>query len=364
MHDHLTILRLLSINGLGTRRILNLAQHFDDLSTVFSASLRQLCSVPMIDQVLAQRIRAGWDDNFVTAQQNMLAQQPFRVISYFDADYPSRLKDIFDPPILLFLQGQFIESDADAVAIVGTRTPTTYGREVTEYLVKRLCENNLTIVSGFARGVDTIAHKAALQCGGRTIAVLGTGIDRVYPPENRQLRNRIVENGVYCSEFPFGTKPDAVNFPRRNRLISGLGLGVVVIEAGEKSGALLTAYYGLDQDREVFAVPGRIFDEKSRGTNQLLQKGARLVADVDDILNEIDPNRKFPQKARQLELQLKFENADEQSIYDVLSREPLHIDEIAGRLNKSTYEILATLLTLELKGAVRQLAGKMFVRAG
>ncbi|MDD5540152.1 MAG: DNA-processing protein DprA, partial [Candidatus Marinimicrobia bacterium] len=185
-----------------------------------------------------------------------------------------------------------------------------------------------------------------------------------YPPENRLLREKLVGQGVYCSEFPFGTKPDAVNFPRRNRIISGLSLGTVVISAGEKSGALLTAYYALDQNREVFAIPGRITDEKSVGTNRLIQKGAKLVTALDDILDEIDVNRRFPRQPHQLEIVFEFEDEEEKAIYNALSNDPIYIDDLAHLLGKNTYSVLATLLSLELKGAVRQLAGKMFIKAG
>jgi len=358
------ILSLLSINGLGSHRILKLHQQFPDIQEIFSTSLKRLMEVPGIDIKLAKRIKNNVDQEFVTRQLNLLKNSPFKITTIFDDDYPDRLKNIYDPPVVLFRHGEFLPQDEDAIAIVGTRNPDHYGKEVATLLVSQLVEQNITIVSGFARGIDTIAHKTAIEKGGRTIAVLGNGIDRIYPPENRLLREKIIAQGVYCSEFPFGTKPDAVNFPRRNRIISGLSLGTVVVSAGEKSGALLTAYYALDQNREVFAVPGRITDEKSVGTNRLIQKGAKLVSSVDDILDEIDANRRFPRQPRQIEIVFKFEDEEEKVIYESLSSDPIHIDDLAHLLNKNTYSILATLLSLELKGAVRQLAGKMFIKAG
>lgn len=358
------ILSLLTVNGLGSHRILNLQRQFPDIQDIFSVSRKRLMEVPGIDIVMAERIQKNVNHQFVEEQLTLLKNSPFKITTIVDSDYPARLRDIYDPPVVLFRHGEFLPQDEDAIAIVGTRNPDHYGKEVATLLVSQLVEQNITIVSGFARGIDTIAHKIALEKGGRTIAVLGNGIDRVYPPENRLLREKLVSQGVYCSEFPFGTKPDAVNFPRRNRIISGLSLGTVVISAGEKSGALLTAYYALDQNREVFAIPGRITDEKSTGTNRLIQKGAKLIASVDDILDEIDANRRFPRQPHQLEIAFKFEDEEEQKIYDALSTDPIQIDDLAQMLGKNTYTILATLLSLELKGAVRQLAGKMFIKAG
>ncbi len=358
------ILCLLTVNGLGSHRILNLSRQYPDIQEVFDVDPKRLTEVPGINKVLAERIRYNVDRQFVERQLTMLNHSPFKITTIFDADYPVRLRDIYDPPVALFRHGEFVEQDEDAVAIVGTRNPDHYGKDVAEMLVKQLVEQNITIVSGFARGIDTIAHKTALENGGRTIAVLGNGIDRIYPPENRPLREKLVTQGVYCSEFAFGVKPDAVNFPRRNRIISGMSLATVVISAGDKSGALLTAYYALDQDREVLAVPGRITDEKSQGTNRLIQRGAKLVMNVDDILNEIDAIRRFPRQPHQLEIIFRFEDEEEQKIFDALSTDPIHIDDLAQKLGQNTYSVLATLLTMELKGAVRQLAGKMFIKAG
>jgi len=358
------ILNLMTVTGLGSFRILNLQRQFPDIQAVFDAPLKKLTEVPGIDRILAERIKNNVNRQFVAQQLAMLETSPFKITTILDPDFPKRLLDIYDPPVVLFRHGEFTEQDEDAIAIVGTRNPDHYGEEVTAILARQLVEQKITIVSGFARGIDTVAHKTTLENGGRTIAVLGNGIDRIYPPENRLLREKLISSGVYCSEFTFGTKPDAVNFPRRNRIISGLSLGTVVISAGEKSGALLTAYYALDQNREVFAVPGRITDEKSTGTNRLIQKGAKLVASVDDILNEIDAIRRFPRQPHQLEIAFKFDDEDEQKIYEALSTDPIYIDDLAQKLGRNTYSILATLLSLELKGAVRQLAGKMFIKAG
>lgn len=356
------VLQLVAIPGLGSRRIMNLVRYFKDIDAIFNAGLAKLCQVPGIDLNLAKIIVNADTSDFVDTQLLLLKKYPFKVLSIFDEQYPERLKNIYDPPILLYYLGEFDPNDHDSIAIVGTRTPSSYGKSVTAHLVKELVEQHITVVSGFARGIDTIAHRTAVQSGGRTIAVLGNGIDRVYPSENRDLKNLIVQNGVYCTEFSIGTKPDAVNFPRRNRIISGLSLGVLVIEAGEKSGATLTAYYANDQNREVFAIPGRIGDSKSIGTNRLIQKGAKLVLDVDDILLEIESLRKFHRKPFQLDIDFQLDG-EEKVVFDKLSNEPMNIDKLAATINKSPFEILPILLNLEIKGCVRQLAGKMFVRA-
>lgn len=361
MADLQSTLRLMAIPGLGPRRILNLVNHFRSIENVFNANVGSLCEVNGIDQRLAKSILHTDTQLFVDEQLAALNDSPFQVLTCFDEDFPEKLKNIYDPPILLYHLGAFEKKDIDTIAIVGTRSPSSYGKAVTEKLVQGLVDQQLTIVSGFARGIDSIAHKTALAAGGRTIAVLGNGIDRVYPPENRDLKNQIIKNGVYCSEFPIGTKPDAVNFPRRNRIISGLSLGVVVIEAGEKSGATLTAYYAVDQNREIFAVPGRLNDKKSIGTNRLIQKGAKLVASVDDILSEIEHIRKFSVHPKQMSIDFALEG-DEKAVFDKLKIEPINIDTLAESLNKSPFEILPVLLNLEIKGCVRQLAGKMFVR--
>lgn len=361
MTDLKNILKLMAVPGVGPRRILNLMTYFKSVDRIFEADSRELCRIGGIDQRLADSILKTDTNRFVEDQLKSIENSPFKVTSYFDDDYPKKLKNIYDPPILLYRMGNFCEKDVDAIAIVGTRTPSEYGKAVTAKLVQGLVENQLTIISGFARGIDTVAHKTAIRNGGRTIAVLGNGIDRVYPPENREVKNEIIRNGVYCSEFPIGTKPDAVNFPRRNRIISGLSLGVVVIEAGERSGAILTAYYAVDQNREIYAVPGRINDRKSIGTNRLIQKGAKLVADVDDILAEIDNVRKYPINSKQISFEFKLDG-DEKIVYEKLSNEPVNIDVLAESLHKSPFDILPVLLNLEIKGCIRQLAGKMFVR--
>ena len=355
-----TALKLVATKGLGCRRILKLASMCSDINDVYKYSLDELETQGKLDKATKKILVTGHDQDIVDNILNTLGKSHFKVTTIFDRDYPVLLKKIYDPPIVLFINGDVLPEDHDAIAVVGTRVPSAYGKSVTESLVKELANNQMTIVSGMARGTDSCAHKSAVAHNARTIAVLGNGIDITYPPENRNLKNQIVENGCCCSEFPFGTRPNSSNFPRRNRIISGMSLGTIVIEAGRKSGAVLTAFNALDQNREVFAVPGRIFDSKSYGTNFLIQKGAKLVSGIDSILEEIDTLRKFSQRKQQVELKFNF-TIEEKKVYDLLENS-LHVDEIATRLNKNISLVLGTLLTMELKGLIRQYPGKIFAR--
>jgi DNA processing protein len=356
------LLGLFSIPTIGPTRMRKLIAVFGSPEAVLKAAFRQLTEVEGIDQKTAEKIKAGPDQQFVRSQLEMMQTHETQVITYWDEVFPQRLKKIFDPPALLFYKGNPECLNRPGLAIVGTRTPSGYGRMITEMFAKELTLQNLQIISGFARGVDTIAHKVTLKNGGSTIAVMGAGLDQIYPPENKSLFNEIPGNGVIISEYPMGVKPDAGNFPKRNRIISGLSHGVLITEAGEKSGALITALYAVDQDREVFAVPGAITNPKSKGVNTLIKKGAVLVQNVQDILDEISaqlglsPNREpvvreDPQLA-----------GNEKIIYDFLDDQPVHIDQLALKSDRSPAEALSALLMLELKGLIRQMAGKMFVR--
>jgi DNA processing protein len=258
------------------------------------------------------------------------------------------------------MQGQIEEVDRWAVAVIGTRRFTVYGRQVTQELVAGLVRNNVTIVSGLARGIDAIAHKTALEQGGRTLAVLGSGLDCVYPAENSQLARRIVQEGrgAVLSEYALGTQPEAKNFPPRNRVISGLSLGVVVVEAGERSGALITSRFALEQDRDVFAVPGNINSPASLGTNRLIQDGAKLVRNVDDILEELNLTMVAEKVAVQLSLP---ESAEEAALIAQLSHQPQHIDELSRAAGLPSAQVSSTLTLMELKGMVQQVGGMNYV---
>jgi len=265
---------------------------------------------------------------------------------------------------VLYVKGKLLPEDRIAIAMVGTRRPTTYGKMVAEKLSKELAEREINIVSGLARGIDTSAHKGALSCGGRTIAVLGCGIDICYPPENRALFNEIGERGVVVSEFPMGTRPEKMNFPMRNRIISGLSLGVVIVEAGFRSGALITAGCALEQGREVFAVPGNIFNLGTKGSHSLIKQGAKLVEECEDIIEEIRclrdvlPVSPAIKSLREVKL-----SSEEERVYNLLSFEPIHIDLISKQSGLAINRISSVLMNLEMKGRIRQVVGKMFLRA-
>ena len=357
-----SLLTLCTVPGIGPRRILALVAKFGSPEAVLRASVNELCTVNGVDVRTASRIRTEADRDFARDQLRRANRLGVRFLTCWDEDYPARLKEISDPPVLLYVLGALSDAQEIMLAVVGTRTPSTYGRVVTENLCAELAERGITIVSGLARGIDTIAHRTALKAGGRTIAVLGSGVDVVYPPENRALARKIREGGALISEFPLGTQPEAPNFPRRNRIIGGMTVGTLVVEAGERSGALITAQLALEQNRDVFAVPGNITSEKSRGTNRLIKQGAKLVESAQDILDEIRPQlpsllRKAARLSRQPEL-----DGIEKRVYESLSNEPRHIDDIAGSLGMDTGRVLAALLSLELKNLALQMTGKYFVR--
>jgi len=360
--DKLALLRLLMVPGIGPARVRSLIGHFRNAHTVLEAKTPALCRVDGIDQVLAEAIQHAPPEELAARQLTLIDSHSSHFLTFWDDDFPASLKTIPDAPVGIFVKGTLLPTDRFSIAIVGTRQPTTYGKMVTERLAADLVSHGFTIVSGLARGIDTIAHRAVLNAGGRTIAVLGSGLDMIYPSENRRLAEEVMGNGAVVTEYCFGTKPDAPNFPRRNRIISGLSLGTLVVEAGEKSGALITASMALEQGREVFAIPGSIFSSKSAGAHRLIQEGARLVHTVDDVLSELTAQLDLFGKAARPAPLLASLTESEQRLYDLLTHEPAHIDMIAREANLPSSHVLSTLLQLEFKNAVQQLPGKMFVR--
>jgi DNA processing protein len=280
------------------------------------------------------------------------------VLTWEDEVYPRRLREIDQPPPVLYLRGELLPEDDWSVAIVGTRRITAYGRQMAEEIAGVLARNGVTVVSGMARGVDGVAHQATLNAGGRTIAVLGSGVDRIYPPENRRLADQIIARGGLVSDYPPGTPPDAANFPPRNRIISGLALAVVVIEAGHTSGALITAGFAADQGREVFAVPGNVNAPQSQGANRLIRDGARPLLDPYEILEALDLTMITQHQAARVVLPA---DSLEAQLYRVIGDEPLHVDEIRAQTNLPIEKVTATLALMELKGMVRQLGGMHYI---
>ncbi|HWP81576.1 MAG TPA: DNA-processing protein DprA [Bacteroidota bacterium] len=359
------LLRLLSVPRIGPLKVRALISHFHDPAEVFKASPHDLIKVPGIDKKIASSIahhESG--ERFADDQLKRVNKHGARIITVWDKEYPELLKKIYDPPPILYVFGAFTKADASSVAIVGTRRPSTYGENVAELFSKELAKLGITTVSGLARGIDTVVHSATLRSGGRTIAVIGSGLDIPYPSENKKLMERIAEEGVVVSEFPMGSKPDAPNFPRRNRIISGLSLATIVVESHVDGGAMITATTALDQNRAVFAIPGNITEPRSVGPHTLIRDGrAALAVSVQDVLEEI--RQHLPPKLRQPRQQeARVElNLFEQCLYDLITTEPIHIDLLTERSEMTTSDALVNLLSLEFKGLVRQLPGKYFVRS-
>lgn len=367
------LLLLSRVPGIGPARLRALVDHFGSARAVAEAPPRDLIAVQGIEQKTALAIttffRQGAPPDareFADDQLRRMQKGEVLFTTLWDSDYPSHLRKIYDPPPFLFLRGTLLDRDAAAVAIVGTRTPSAYGNRIADRFAADMAARGITVVSGLARGIDTVAHTAALRAGGRTIAVIGSGLDVFYPPENRSLAARIEGRGAVLSEFPMGTKPDAMNFPQRNRTVSGLSLGTLVIETGTEGGAMITARTALDQNREVFAIPAPVDAVKRSGANRLLRDGQALLTEtVDDILNELRPHLDglITDLAAPAPQELPPLTLFEQRVADVISNEPVHIDWITEHSALTSAETLVHLLSLECKGLVRQLPGKHFVRA-
>ncbi len=365
-NDYIGILQLSKIEGIGVNKLRTLISNFTSPLEVFHADTTELNSIEGINSTISKRIKKEAEENnflsFAEQQITLAEKNKCRVISYWDEEFPFLLRKIYDPPVILFTKGNFEKSDENALAVVGTRLPTNYGKKQTEKIVSELIGYRITIISGLARGIDTIAHTSALKYGGRTISVLGSGLDVIYPPENKNLFHEISECGCVVSEFTFGVKPDAVNFPRRNRIISGLSLGTIVIETDINGGARLTAQFALDQNREVFALPGNIEVKQSHGTNLLIQRGqAKLITSADDIISEF--GNKFKIQSKEVKkVDTSQLNIFESKLFEIINSEPIHIDALAEKTGSQTSECLVHLLTLEFKGLIKQLPGKYFIR--
>jgi DNA processing protein len=346
--------------GVGSVLFKRLTEAFSSPEGVFRATSRDLERVEGIGpKVVASLKRFAWKAQ-VAQELRALEKVGARLVTWRDEEYPPNLKQIYDPPPLLYLMGSLQPRDRQAVAVVGSRYPTTYGRVFAERIAMGLSQRGITVVSGLARGIDSSAHHGSLNAGGRTVGVLGCGIDITYPPENRKLFDEVAAQGAVLSEFPLGTPPDSDHFPMRNRVISGISLGVVVVEATLRSGSLITARFALDQGREVFAVPGNADSARSAGANRLIREGAKLVMRAEDILEEIAIP--FPPAAAgEVPIQPRL-TEEEAKVYSVLGAESMHIDQVITLSGLSSPRVSATLLSLELAGQVRQLPGMRFIK--
>lgn len=353
-------LGLKTVPGVGNRLFLNLIEHFKSPEKVFSAPRGELLKVEGVNDRLVSAIQRYKIPKEVQEDLALAQKNEAKIITFSDPDYPIFLRHIHDPPPVLYVYGR-LYPDSLNIAIVGSRNPTSYGRTVTERISSDLAQRGFTVVSGMARGIDAAAHIGALTAGGNTIAVLGSGLDTIYPAENKRLFYRIAESGAVISEFPFLTRPEAHNFPIRNRIISGLALGTVIVEATHKSGSLITARLAAEQGREVFAVPGSITSFKSMGTHRLIKQGAKLVEHMEDIVEELNLAQPIPSMGTKEKPAIPL-TPEEKKILNELSPYPIHIDKLVRHLSLSPAQVSGLLLQLELKGLVTQSPGKLFAR--
>ncbi|MEK7443161.1 MAG: DNA-processing protein DprA [Chloroflexota bacterium] len=351
------------VKGIGPAKLRALLDHFGDLESAWRAPRIDLHEAGL-DKRAIESLEAARKGMNLEQLEDDVARANARMICWDDDDYPKRLREIDNAPPVLYVRGNLVEKDDWAVAIVGTRRATSYGKEVTRELATALAASGVTIVSGLARGIDAAAHVAALEAGGRTLAVLGSGLDIIYPAEHQTLAEKIIDHGALISDYPLGTPPDANNFPPRNRIISGLSLGAVIVEAGEESGALITADFAVEQGREVFAVPGSVFNRNSLGPNRLIQNGAKLITSAEDVLEELNLRMASHHAEAREQLSL-LDSADdaERKILSQLSAEPLHADELSVAMSLPIATISSMLAMMELKGMVRQVGGMTYVAA-
>ncbi|MEC9488368.1 MAG: DNA-processing protein DprA [Halanaerobium sp.] len=362
--ERLHLFGLALVPGLGPKKIRLLIELFGSSQKAWQANPEQLKRVQGIGDKIAGefcRIREELD---LQLEWDRYRQRGIRIITSDDADYPRPLLTIYEPPPVLFCRGDYHPADRMGLAVVGSRRISHYGKKVCRQLVQELVIRGFTIVSGFARGIDTIGHREAIKEGGRTIAVLGSGLDVIYPPENKELYQEVWKHGCILSEYPLGMQPLRQNFPLRNRLISGLSLGTLVIEAAKRSGSLITANWALEQGREVFAVPGDITRMSSAGTNNLIRAGAKIVTCIEDVLEEFPAlNFTIREDEGEEETQgsLPFLTEDENMVYQLIDDQPAGIEEIMSKTPFPPGRVNSLLLGLELKGVIQELPGKRYV---
>ena len=354
---------LVSLNmagEIGSVRLARLLGYFDKPDDIFRASPEKLTRIAGISANIANRVHSFKPES-LNKELETARKLNLEIITLDSPDYPENLKNIFSPPIVLYVKGALLKEDKFSVAIVGSRHASFYGLSSAEKFGRELAGLNLTVTSGMARGIDTSAHKGALKAGGRTIAVIGSGFCRIYPEENKGLAEKIAQNGAVISEFPVNALPLKENFPRRNRIISGLSLGTLVVEAARNSGALITADFALEQGREVFVIPGKIDSENSYGANELIKQGARLVTSKEDILEGLY----LPLAEKTVKKEKSFTAPENEAgrLYGLISDEPLYFDEIIEKTNLGVQEISLELLRLQIKKLIRQLPGKQYVRS-
>ncbi|MBS3750858.1 MAG: DNA-processing protein DprA [Anaerolineales bacterium] len=348
------------VKGIGPVRLQSLMDVFGDIRTAWEAAPSQLRGAGLSEK-LSLRVRDVRQGVDLDQLMSRIQREGITILTWRQDGYPDSLRDIPQSPPVLYTKGEWKERDRRAVAVVGTRRYTSYGRQAAEELTRALAHQGITVVSGLARGIDGIAHRTALDSGGRTIAVLGSGVDRIYPPEHRTLAKEIESQGLVLSDYPLGTPPEGQNFPPRNRIISGLARAVVVIEAGGRSGALITAKYAADQGREVFAVPGSIFSPACKGTNALIKQGAHPLLQSRDVMDVMEFSQIPESETVQSELP---SNPTEAKLFQVLGLEPLHVDDICNRVEMPVEKVTSTLAVMEVKGLVRKTGAMQYMAVG
>ena len=365
MNDREALVLINSVDGIGSVRLKKLLEAFGEPSRIFGVDVGQLTATGALTPLMARRLLDAPRRFEVGAEMEKAQKLNIRITTILDGDYPAILKEIYDPPFVLYIKGELMPCDRNAVAVVGSRGASYYGLSCAKEFSYKLALAGVTIVSGMARGIDTAGHRAALDAGGRTLAVLGSGLKKVYPPENKGLFQQIAEKGAVISQFPLDTPPLPQYFPIRNRVISGLSCGVLVVEASNKSGALITARYALDQGREIFAVPGKVSSATSLGTNDLIKQGAKMVTEPAEILDEL--RCRFSLESLSSPASLKEEStglsSEEQKIVKNLGDEPISVDDLAAQTGLNVSDLLSILVKLELRKVIKQLPGKTFVKS-
>ena len=363
--DKFQWLSLYLITGIGNISIKNLLEEFETPDRIFQAPAAELAKIKGVRREVAKNIAGKKYLREPESVYKIIEKIGARIVIYGDPEYPDQLRTIYDPPMIIFVKGEKIPSQATFIAMVGSRHPTPYGQKSAHMIAQGLARRGIGIVSGMALGIDATSHSGCLFGKGYTLAVLGTGIDVIYPHTNRKLYQEIIKNGSAITEYLPGTPPEPKNFPIRNRIISGISRGVVVVEATKNSGSLITATLALDQGRDVFAVPGSIHSFKSTGCHLLIKQGARLIENADDILDELGLNYPFTEKTDTFKEKQQLDppmDETEKRLYQLIGDYPTHIDQIARQGKLSSGEVSSILMKLELKGLIRQLPGKAFVR--
>lgn len=360
MNNRDVLIWLNSIEGITNRTIDKIENSFPNIASIWYASNEEILNVNGVSEKIKQNIIKYKTSEYYEKLLINISKIGAQVVTIYDKQYPASLLNIYDYPKVLYILGQLIPTDDQAIAIVGSRKATPYGKWAAEKFASELANIGVTLVSGLAKGIDTLVHKNAIKSKTRTIAVLGCGVDVIYPSSNKELYKKIIENGCIISEFPLGTKPFPYNFPQRNRIISGLSLGVIVIEASDKSGSLITAHHAIEQGKDVFALPGNINSIYSRGTNLLIKDGAKLIMSLEDVIEEIDLLKDKYLKLKNRKVNHELLSEKESKVVKCISERPIHCDMISYVTGIDISELYSILTVLEMKDIVKQLPGKIF----